>query len=335
MKKNKKNNNWLEISKWIMNNFSIPMFFVLLFSLASIINYNRIFTNVCAALAITIILLCIIIPGIVFKKYTFKPCRRFLIISLIAITISLYLSLIHYFTESTLYYAIGIIIFELYAISYIIINTITRSTPFINTISMCFQFIFFGYIAIFISTYNFDGNTLFNSLITLFSAVVGGSLTLGGVAWTIKHQKDQKLEEDKEKARPYFKFIEFIPDKEKLAGQCTVQTKNTDFIFSINTFIKNSNLSLFKLKKLYHDGLWINLTTHTIVLPDEIVCLKFQIKNPKQNVYLEIEDSMKIRHYYKLITEEYGNSCDITDYEEVNEKNIHFENYTEANNFFY
>ena len=63
-------------------------------------------------------------------------------------------------------------------------------------------FVILGYISIYASSYSLEDNTIFNSLITLFSSIIGGGITLVGVAWTINHNKLEKRKEEEQKAKP-------------------------------------------------------------------------------------------------------------------------------------
>lgn len=61
----------------------------------------------------------------------------------------------------------------------------------------------------------YDDINLFNGIISVYAALVGGSLTLAGVAWTIRHEKEEKrkeVEQEKLNSSPlvYFKGIDKI-----------------------------------------------------------------------------------------------------------------------------
>ncbi len=113
---------------------------------------------------------------------------------------------------SNVLYIIGIIFMEIYLIYLIVSCALLRNTNISNLIILSLLFIIIGYYTIYYFSYNIDDKNLFNSLITLFSAMIGGGLTLGGVAWTIKQEKQNRKDEEKLKAKP----IVFICDYDNL-----------------------------------------------------------------------------------------------------------------------
>ena len=56
-------------------------------------------------------------------------------------------------------------------------------------------------------------DTLCNVIIPIYAAVVGGILTLAGVAWTIKHNESQRKDEEKALKKPYLILDEIPLDK--------------------------------------------------------------------------------------------------------------------------
>lgn len=103
---------------------------------------------------------------------------------------------------SNLLFYIGIGCLELHII-YDIIYTIfldkKKKTSVPKIIIFAVLFITIGFLIIYFSTYNLDDKTLFNSLIDVFSAIIGGGITLTGVAWTIfstekNRKKDREFE---------------------------------------------------------------------------------------------------------------------------------------------
>lgn len=55
--------------------------------------------------------------------------------------------------------------------------------------------------------WNINNSNLFNSIMGVFAGLLGGIITLGGVAWTIKRQDDARKAMEIEKAKPYLKII--------------------------------------------------------------------------------------------------------------------------------
>lgn len=54
--------------------------------------------------------------------------------------------------------------------------------------------------------WNINNSNLFNSIMGVFAGLLGGIITLGGVAWTIKRQDDVRKAMEIEKAKPYLKL---------------------------------------------------------------------------------------------------------------------------------
>ena len=94
-------------------------------------------------------------------------------------------------TADTLFIA-GVIFFEIYSLFVIINGCLSENTNITKTIIFSLIFVILGYISIYASSYSLEDNTIFNSLITLFSSIIGGGITLVGVAWTINHNKLEK-----------------------------------------------------------------------------------------------------------------------------------------------
>ena len=97
---------------------------------------------------------------------------------------------------SNILFYIGIGCLEL-QILYDIICTIfmdnKKKSSIIKIIIFAALFVIIGFLIIYLSSYN--NETLYNSLINVFAAIVSGGLTLGGVAWTIKHEKIKNAEQ--------------------------------------------------------------------------------------------------------------------------------------------
>lgn len=341
----KKENKFDFIMDIISKYFFIPMLVIIISALLPLFFFNEAINQICTWMSgITffawIVFLTIKIVNSLHKKDSkYKQIKWLLPFVLVPFFISLILSYINKTTESNLCFLIGALFFELYAIGYIACNIINKPNT-IGIVFMSLAFIVIGYTSIYLATYNIGcddlnkDHTLFNSLITLFSAIVSGSLTLGGVAWTIKNQKDEKLKEREEKlkereeklkekeeqAKPMFDFlplegdgipagkIEFInPDK------CT---------HTVRFYLKNSDKSFVIINKIYHDHGEYAAKKHKIINKGETFCLEFDIVEKNTPIVLEINDMLNNKHFYRLITELKGSNYTIKQHEEINETEI-------------
>ena len=124
-----------------------------------------------------------------------------LVVSLVLLILSLIVMRTDIEMSDTLF-IIGIMFFEIYSLFVIINGCLSENTNITKTIIFSLIFVILGYISIYASSYGLEDNTIFNSLITLFSSIIGGGITLVGVAWTINHNKLEKRKEEEQKAKP-------------------------------------------------------------------------------------------------------------------------------------
>lgn len=107
---------------------------------------------------------------------------------------------------------IAIISFEIYSLYIIISSCFVEETRINRIIAFSVIFIGLGYYAIHL-TYdaNAANNSVFDSLITIFSAIIGGGITLIGVGLTIKNQEKTRIQQKQEemiKDCPLITFVE-------------------------------------------------------------------------------------------------------------------------------
>lgn len=75
-------------------------------------------------------------------------------------------------------------------------------------IIVLFMTIAIGSVLIYRFTWNHSpDNSLFIAIMSIYAALIGGVLTLTGVAWTIKHSENQRKDEERRKAQPLFSFV--------------------------------------------------------------------------------------------------------------------------------
>lgn len=73
-------------------------------------------------------------------------------------------------------------------------------------------------------------NTLFSAVMGIYAAILGGGLTLAGVAWTIKHGEEQRKSDERRKCQPLFNIVDRFSDKNML---CLINGKELEGIDSI------------------------------------------------------------------------------------------------------
>lgn len=78
--------------------------------------------------------------------------------------------------------------------------------------------------SIYIWFFNAEYPDLFNAIMGVFAGLLGGVLTLTGVAWTIKRQDDIRKEDEKRKAKPYLRLLDRYSE-----GKSLCKLKWSDF----------------------------------------------------------------------------------------------------------
>lgn len=160
-------------------------------------------------------------------------------------------------------------------------------------------------------------NTLFSAVVGLYAAILGGGLTLAGVAWTIKHGEQQRKEEERKKLQPLFSFVNKNlfqeTDRKKLTyiyGSKLIGSDNNNLEKSqsesiIETFsMENTSKIEFFVCGLYINNVLYKTNTkelikkeHTIIFDFDQVSLNLKTVN---EIKLYIEDLMGIQYTMQL-----------------------------------
>lgn len=152
--------------------------------------------------------------------------------------------------------------------------------------------------------YKIPNQTLQTIVIALSSALIGGLLTLLGVAMTIKSSDKDRREDEIKKARPIFAYS-MLRQEPKL--DTTIQkicvsdsAEKLEEACDVYVELENSNLSSFEIKRINHDGKWIKMEGNTTVLPSAKCLLNFKFINNPTSLFLEVEDQLGNSYYYQL-----------------------------------
>ena len=145
-----------------------------------------------------------------------------------------------------------------------------------------------------------ESQDLFNSMMGVFAGILGGVLTLAGVAWTIKREATIRQEEELKKNEPIFSINIATKSNYDLENKkICFDKKNIEMSNVFVGIIENSNHSVIIAERLFHDGKWYELTPNKVILPNKEVYLDFTFDDAK-NIILEIHDVRDNRFYYEL-----------------------------------
>lgn len=141
-------------------------------------------------------------------------------------------------------------------------------------------------------------------VLSLAAAIYGGLLTLIGVAWTIKKSDKDRKEEEIKKERPVFSYnmMKGEPQLNDIMPKMCFSNPSKENKYECDVFveIENSNRSSFEMKKIHHDNTWVDLEGNRVVLPKAKCILNFRFTDNPGYLFLEVEDMLKIKHYYQL-----------------------------------
>ena len=145
----------------------------------------------------------------------------------------------------------------------------------------------------------------FEVFVSVYSALVGGGLTLSGVAWTIYKGEKNRQEEEKKKSKPLFSANRLLSDKisistQKVCFDLEESEQIGTFPFSVTMEIENSNQSAFTIKKVFHDGKWWEIAGDTVILPNAKTFFHFSFKEDVNNLFLNVQDGLGNAYYYEM-----------------------------------
>lgn len=139
-------------------------------------------------------------------------------------------------------------------------------------------------------------------VIAIVSALYGGLITLTGVAWTIRKSDKDRKEDEIVRAKPFFSFVP-LPCEPKggtFKNICFPDlVKETNCIHEVYSQIDNSSLSVLILKRICHDGKWLDLSMNQTLIPGGSLILNFRCKN-FLFIYLEVADTLGNSYFYKI-----------------------------------
>lgn len=191
-----------------------------------------------------------------------------------------------------------------------------------------------------------DSKTIQNTIVPIYAAAIGGIMTLGGVAWTIKKSDKDRKEDDKKKYRPIINFcpiegeiegvflgeMDFVDEKENPLVRTDKNSvvseiircigKNTDFSeFYLCGIIVNRKRYYTSRKRYVDKNSYLGLKDNFVVYTNKrIKSFSFILEDLLGNEYrlpTKFKPDEKERNFIKML--DTGFVCDI-DAEECDER---------------
>lgn len=152
---------------------------------------------------------------------------------------------------------------------------------------------------------------IFNIIIPLISALIGGSLTLIGVIITIKSQNKKNNQDLCEQYRPYFGIVHDVSD------QCYKNSKDTirvDFcndeneydVYMLHMYILTSDKNCFSFESIEINGIIYKVHVSTFAIKEQMYELYVVGKSivKIESAFLVLIDGINKKHRYKLFGEQ-------------------------------
>lgn len=129
-------------------------------------------------------------------------------------------------------------------------------------------------------------NTLFSAVMGIYAAILGGALTLAGVATTIKYNENLRKNEERKKSQPLFsyvckqldhikKIVITCSEFENLNGIIDSNQDSQDWLFIEPFAMENSDKIEFFVCGLFINGSLYKIQTKILVKKDYAVCFNF------------------------------------------------------------
>ena len=234
-----------------------------------------------------------------------KVTTAILLGSVYASAVSLFI--LGHFLDKTMIFVFGIIalIMLFSSVMSVISKGFSANKSIVSTIGIILDIVsvlaLIGYLIYL--TPNEDG--LQDIVLSLTSAVIGGAVTLAGVAWTIKKTDDDRKAEEKKKAEPLFTFNllfdDKIPETHLICSACASQ-KDEPF-YSHIAHICNSDNSNFYICSIKYKNDWYDVANANCVIKNREVYFVFyapEISEETLKTYIRVKDILGYYHFYEV-----------------------------------
>lgn len=149
-------------------------------------------------------------------------------------------------------------------------------------------------------------NTLFSAVVGLYAAILGGGLTLAGVAWTIKHNQKIRQEDRKNEVKPFFGLLNNLDVRVIKANEHVYHffTCNNDSEKAIVGNFVNTDKNCFILKKIIVAEKEYTPDSQYLVSKEEIFQIRIfedEIPDDDCKIILIVEDQNGNEWLYNLV----------------------------------
>lgn len=166
-----------------------------------------------------------------------------------------------------------------------------------------------------------DNHDLFNSIITVFAGVLGGALTLAGVAWTIRSQREKDHKEEVLKCKPLFRYCEKDDAQNKEIDQTFNFTKGNALLkncFEGGFCFKNFAESVFEIQSIEVNGNVFTPLEYALVEKNTYFNIRFYKSSEGVSSFcMNVVDILGNPYRFELVRGEEG---EITGIREVKKK---------------
>ena len=144
-------------------------------------------------------------------------------------------------------------------------------------------------------------NIVFNIIIPIVSAIIGGGLTLLGVAWTIHNSEKRYQKNEKEKAKPLF-TSGFKSEKQLYSGIIfTTKTDPKNVLIYKGNIINSDNSNFYVESVLDGFGNEITPSTHNVILKNqEVMFYAIGFLLCENALYVTMRDIFDKKYHYRF-----------------------------------
>lgn len=202
---------------------------------------------------------------------------------------------------------IQIILIEAYIVYYLMVCIVKGKANVSLMFALSILFIVLGLYSIYYYTYNTDTannkNDLFNALITVFSAIVGGAITLGGVGWGIRQNDKDRKDNLILQAKPIFYSISLNATQRRSNKPLSLAyLDNSKHGCYVLKSIANTDHSIFFIKKIVVDKKEYLPLNNNLVDKGKVYDILINTEKIDENsiLYLYTEDSLNNEYVFKM-----------------------------------